>query len=344
MDTQQFEDSARSILQSCDLATMTLKTLRMQLEEKMGVDLSDQKQYLREIMNNFMLTNEDVITYAATVEAEHTPEDSGIKQPVGAKRKGGFGAPVSLSPDLTDFLGETVLPRTEVTKRMWAYIREHNLQNPANRREILCDARMEVVFKRKKLDMFKMTKFLSNMMKSVSEINSVEDAEAKVIAESLPPDEVLNDGKNQPSKVSSSARSKKRKVGKTSKGNVSSSRAVGKKVKAAGSSSSASKQGGGAGSGKRSTSSASRMVSYMVSEELSTLLDIPRSESRCQVVSKMWEYIKTHELQNPSDRRQIILDSPLQKVFGVDQFTMFSMNKYIAQHMHHVDSAAAAAT
>ena len=37
------------------------------------------------------------------------------------------------------------LSRTEVTKRLWAYIKEHNLQNPANKRNILCDDKLKAV-------------------------------------------------------------------------------------------------------------------------------------------------------------------------------------------------------
>lgn len=56
------------------------------------------------------------------------------------------------------------LPRTEVTKRIWVYIKENNLQNPNNKREILCDDKLEKIFKRKKIDMFQMTKVLSTVM------------------------------------------------------------------------------------------------------------------------------------------------------------------------------------
>lgn len=47
---------------------------------------------------------------------------------------------------------------------MWNYIKEHNLQNPENKREILCDAAMELLFKKKKFTMFKMTKYLSEVL------------------------------------------------------------------------------------------------------------------------------------------------------------------------------------
>ncbi len=55
--------------------------------------------------------------------------------------------------------------------------------------------------------------------------------------------------------------------------------------------------------------------------------------ARGEVVSKVWEYIKAHKLQNPDDGREIIADDKLKKVFGKDRVTMFEMNKLLAQHL-----------
>ena len=54
---------------------------------------------------------------------------------------------------------------------------------------------------------------------------------------------------------------------------------------------------------------------------------------RGQVVSKVWDYIRKHNLQNPADKREILADAKLKKVFGRDKCTMFEMNKYLAQHL-----------
>jgi len=56
---------------------------------------------------------------------------------------------------------------------------------------------------------------------------------------------------------------------------------------------------------------------------------LPRSE----VISKVWDYIKSKNLQNPENKREILADADLQKVFGRDKCTMFEMNKYISQHL-----------
>ena len=55
--------------------------------------------------------------------------------------------------------------------------------------------------------------------------------------------------------------------------------------------------------------------------------------ARGAVVSKVWEYIKAHKLQNPKDGREILADDKLKKVFGKDKVTMFEMNKHLAQHL-----------
>ncbi|MBV9480604.1 MAG: hypothetical protein JO249_07615 [Acidobacteria bacterium] len=68
------------------------------------------------------------------------------------------------------------------------------------------------------------------------------------------------------------------------------------------------------------------------SEELAAVVGsdpLPRGE----VVSKIWEYIRAHNLQNPENRREIIADDQLQRVFGEDKVTMFEMNKHLIAHL-----------
>jgi upstream activation factor subunit UAF30 len=55
--------------------------------------------------------------------------------------------------------------------------------------------------------------------------------------------------------------------------------------------------------------------------------------ARGEVLSKVWDYIKKHELQNPENRREILADDKLEAVFGKKTVTMFEMNKYLAQHL-----------
>ena len=54
---------------------------------------------------------------------------------------------------------------------------------------------------------------------------------------------------------------------------------------------------------------------------------------RPQVVKKVWDYIKSNNLQNPANKREIKADDKLRKVFGKDKVTMFEMNKHLAAHL-----------
>jgi upstream activation factor subunit UAF30 len=59
---------------------------------------------------------------------------------------------------------------------------------------------------------------------------------------------------------------------------------------------------------------------------------------RGDVVSKVWDYIRKHELQNPENRREILADGNLEAVFGRKKVTMFEMNKYLSQHLTSPDA------
>jgi chromatin remodeling complex protein RSC6 len=54
---------------------------------------------------------------------------------------------------------------------------------------------------------------------------------------------------------------------------------------------------------------------------------------RSQVVSKMWDYIRANKLQNPENKREILADDKLKKVFGTDKCSMFEMNKHLSRHL-----------
>jgi chromatin remodeling complex protein RSC6 len=84
-----------------------------------------------------------------------------------SKPNAGFMKPVTPSATLAAVVGSESMPRTEVTKKVWEYIKKHDLQDPANRRMINADAKLEAVFDGKKqVSMFEMTKLISNHLKS----------------------------------------------------------------------------------------------------------------------------------------------------------------------------------
>jgi chromatin remodeling complex protein RSC6 len=73
--------------------------------------------------------------------------------------------PMTLSPELEAVVGKGPMPRGEVVKKMWDYIKKHNLQNPANKRNIFADDTLMPIFGKKEVTMFEMTKLASAHMK-----------------------------------------------------------------------------------------------------------------------------------------------------------------------------------
>lgn len=76
---------------------------------------------------------------------------------------------MTLSTPLAELLNETALSRPQTVKRIWQYVREHDLQNPQDKRQILCDDAMRRVFKSDSVHMFTMNKILAQNLYSQDE-------------------------------------------------------------------------------------------------------------------------------------------------------------------------------
>jgi upstream activation factor subunit UAF30 len=90
------------------------------------------------------------------------------KKPVGenissaAKSGGAFMKPITLSAELAAVVGNGPMPRTEVTKKLWEYIKANGLQDTGNKRLINADQKLKVVFDGKsQVSMFEMTKLVN---------------------------------------------------------------------------------------------------------------------------------------------------------------------------------------
>ncbi|HTE15545.1 MAG TPA: SWIB/MDM2 domain-containing protein [Burkholderiales bacterium] len=84
------------------------------------------------------------------------------KKAVKRKANAAFMKPMKVSAALGAVIGNSAMPRTEVTKKIWAYIKKHSLQDSKNRRNINADDNLKVVFGGKKqVSMFEMTKLVS---------------------------------------------------------------------------------------------------------------------------------------------------------------------------------------
>ncbi|XP_047488500.1 upstream activation factor subunit spp27-like isoform X2 [Penaeus chinensis] len=209
-----------AILKGADLETLSAKKVRQQLEQELGVDLSDRKKEIDAIIMadvedqvNSHSEEEEVSEEETTKgkdESESEPEpdvsdkagddddyEPGAKKPRKPKaspkkrrasddddsdeewgkrkrqspaKKGGGGGgrgkksaftkSFKLSPELADVVGADVMPRHEVVKKLWAVIKERELQDPKNKQYAICDDQLLKVFGVKRFRTFGMMKHL----------------------------------------------------------------------------------------------------------------------------------------------------------------------------------------
>jgi upstream activation factor subunit UAF30 len=88
------------------------------------------------------------------------------KKKTARKANAAFMKPVTPSPQLAEVVGTKPIPRTEVTKKLWAYIKKNGLQDAKNKRMIKADATLKPVFGGKaSVNMFEMTKLVGKHLK-----------------------------------------------------------------------------------------------------------------------------------------------------------------------------------
>ena len=102
---------------------------------------------------------------AAKKKAAKKPAKKAAKKAAKPKTKrkpnAAFMKAVTPSAELAAVVGANPMPRTEITKRLWAYIRKNGLQDSKNRRNINADDKLKAVFKKGTVNMFEMTKLVA---------------------------------------------------------------------------------------------------------------------------------------------------------------------------------------
>ncbi len=106
---------------------------------------------------------------AAKKVAKKAPKKAAPKK--AAKKKSArkpnaaFMAPLTLSPGLSEVLGSKSLPRTEIIKKIWDYVKKNGLQDKVNRRMINADAKLRPIFGKDQISMFELAKVVNNNVK-----------------------------------------------------------------------------------------------------------------------------------------------------------------------------------
>ncbi len=90
-------------------------------------------------------------------------EDALVK----SRKTGALSRPLTPSAELAAIVGDEPLARTEIVKRLWSYIREHDLQDPADKRVIVANEKLRAVFGQDRVNMLAMMGLLSPHLKAI---------------------------------------------------------------------------------------------------------------------------------------------------------------------------------
>eukprot|EP00804_Cyclotella_cryptica_P020540 CCRYP_003390-RB/>CCRYP_003390-RB protein AED:0.03 eAED:0.03 QI:96/1/1/1/1/1/3/512/326 len=161
----QIREKMEELMKTVDLETMSTKQFIAALSNQFGgVDLSSKKKFIKESITDII----DAMEHDDESEASDESEDEVESKPANKKRASGSGgggglqAAKEISDELAAFLNcGKLMARTAVVKGLWDYIKEHNLQNPEDKREILLDDRMQSLFGVDRFDMFQLNKYVS---------------------------------------------------------------------------------------------------------------------------------------------------------------------------------------
>ena len=103
---------------------------------------------------------------AKKAPAKKAPAKKAAKKAAGKRKpNAAFMKAMTPSAALSAIVGGSPLPRTEVTKKVWDYIKKNKLQDAVNKRMINADAKLKEIFKKAQVSMFEMTKLISNHLK-----------------------------------------------------------------------------------------------------------------------------------------------------------------------------------
>jgi len=194
---QSLKDEVTEFLKGADLAKVTSKKVREHLSEKLDIDLNSRRKeidalvmaYVHEQQSSEEVSDEE--TNAKTEELDgddEVEEESSRPKPRGGRKRktdddedwgkkkkkpaaSGGGGPrkqsaftksFKLSPELADVVGAEIMPRHEVVKKLWAVIKERNLQDPKQKQFAICDEQLLKVFGIKRFRTFGMMKYLKD--------------------------------------------------------------------------------------------------------------------------------------------------------------------------------------
>jgi len=210
MSKSKLKEEILKIVKGADLEKISSKKIRLEIQEKFGINLLERKkevdQLVMEAIDDIEKEESDrddekddddeseggqedeseeeeekkkPVKRAAAPKPKKKPAKKRAKDGSGSdsdfepkKKKApgksnAFTAPMKLTEELQDIVGDDNVPRHEVVKQMWAYIKENKLQDPNNKQWIICDEKLSKIVPEERFKGFGMTKYLKNHMTKI---------------------------------------------------------------------------------------------------------------------------------------------------------------------------------
>ncbi|GMH35567.1 hypothetical protein BSKO_03435 [Bryopsis sp. KO-2023] len=312
----------RGLLSEIDMEKTSEKMVRKMLEKEFEIDLSDKKSLIRDQITKCLAEiqdndDDDDVGEEGDDDFEHDEQEEEEEEPpppkqkVGKKRKQS-GPPPVLSDEMQAFLGCESMPRTEIIKQLWLYIKEQDLQDPANKRNIRLDDKLSTLFT-PPLTMFSMPKQLSAHIRPASK-------QAKKVEPNEPEGNDV-DLKDEEGDCKKEEQEEEKVGAMEEEAEEKPTRRTRAKPKAAGSKGEGKKRGGGGFT--KPIKVTTELAEFLGTEEI----------TRPNLTKFMWNYFKSNELQDPADRRHILCDEKLKALTNVDRFQAFSFMKFLKHHV-----------
>lgn len=236
----------------------------------------------------------------------------------------GLERPVVLAQPLADFIGEVVIPRSHIPKRVSAYAKERGLQDPEDGRRIICDPALKEALGVDSFTFFSLAKLISGLVYKPEECDPelqqiAKECEEKLVAEKT---RKLAQAAASPSSAATATRGR---GGKGSRGGK------------AGRPSKKQKTGEDGEPKARKPSGLQRPM--QLSDALVAIVGEPRLP-RSEVLKKIWVYIRENNLKDPNNGSRVLCDDKLMAVFdGSQTVSNMGITKYLSAHMTKIEEA-----
>ena len=311
----QIKLAVHQMLKQSDLNKTTLRVMISAIADQFQMSaeaLLPKRPYIRDIARTYLSEQysqeeEPISTPTKTTSSSKATKrksnNTNANKPV---KLTGLERAVVLAEPLAQFLGEVVIARSQIAKRITTYAKENGLQDPTDGRRILCDKSLKDALSVDSFTFFSVAKLIAALVYKPEECSEELQDLAKKCDEEILAEKIKKKELEQANGVTETPSTAKRQKTKQASDKPRKPSALLKKMK--------------------------------LSEKLQAVCGGETTLSRPEVLKKIWEYIHANKLKDPEDGRRILCDDKLKAVTdGVESVSNMGINKYLSAHLSKIE-------